>query len=137
MKHVSDGTTHTLFALERTSHSFGGIKNYRYTVGAPWFTGAPYGIITSSIGWNLAVNLVEDGENFYVAAPALSPQYGVNPRGSLLGNFLATRSARSFHPGGANGLMADGSVHFLSESVDQRILNGLTTLAQGDRVDGF
>jgi prepilin-type processing-associated H-X9-DG protein len=139
MKHVSDGTTHTLFALERTSHSLGGSPSFRYSVGAPWFTGAPYETVMGSFAWDLAVNLAEDGKNFYVAAPALSPQYGVNPqfRGSPLAKFFPTRSASSFHPGGANGLMADGSVHFLSESVDQRILNGLTTLAQGDRADGF
>jgi len=38
----------------------------------------------------------------------------------------------SWHPGGANFSFADGSVHFLSEFVDQLILDNLATRAGGE-----
>lgn len=40
----------------------------------------------------------------------------------------------SFHPGGAHFTYADGSTHFMSEDVDQRVLSGLTTRAEEDVV---
>ena len=42
----------------------------------------------------------------------------------------------SFHPGGANALFADGSVHFLQASIDVRILARLVTRAGGEGVSG-
>jgi prepilin-type N-terminal cleavage/methylation domain-containing protein/prepilin-type processing-associated H-X9-DG protein len=40
----------------------------------------------------------------------------------------------SFHPGGANVLMADGSVRFLKESLDVVVLRSLVTLAGGEAI---
>jgi prepilin-type processing-associated H-X9-DG protein len=66
-------------------------------------------------------------------------------------NFVAPTPAQyyynanfgSFHPGGANFLFADGSVHFLSYGLVQQLPNGsksiieaLATLAGGEVVDG-
>lgn len=44
---------------------------------------------------------------------------------------------RSEHPGGANGLAVDGSVHFLSESTDERILAAWCTRAGGEVAEGW
>ena len=41
----------------------------------------------------------------------------------------------SDHPGGAHGLMVDGSVHFFSESMDWTLLDPLSTRAGGEFVD--
>ena len=38
----------------------------------------------------------------------------------------------SFHPGGCHFLFGDGSTHFLSETIDQRVLRYLTTRAGGE-----
>ena len=38
----------------------------------------------------------------------------------------------SFHPGGANVLMADGSVRFLEESTNVNVILGLGTRAEGE-----
>jgi prepilin-type N-terminal cleavage/methylation domain-containing protein/prepilin-type processing-associated H-X9-DG protein len=42
----------------------------------------------------------------------------------------------SFHPGGANALFADGSVHFLKAGMDIRILARLVTRAGGEAISG-
>ena len=39
---------------------------------------------------------------------------------------------RSFHKGGANFVMGDGSVHFLSDSIDARVQHALHSLASGE-----
>jgi len=41
---------------------------------------------------------------------------------------------KSLHPGGANFLMGDGSVHFLAEDIDYRLFNNLGTRASGETV---
>ena len=41
---------------------------------------------------------------------------------------------KSRHPGGAQYLMGDGSVHFLTESIDFRLYNELGTRAGGEVV---
>ena len=40
-----------------------------------------------------------------------------------------TSGYKSYHPGGANFVMGDGSVHFLSESIDHQIYASLGTRA--------
>jgi prepilin-type N-terminal cleavage/methylation domain-containing protein/prepilin-type processing-associated H-X9-DG protein len=42
----------------------------------------------------------------------------------------------SFHPGGANAVFADGSVHFLNASMSIRVLAALITRAGGEVVSG-
>ncbi len=44
---------------------------------------------------------------------------------------------RSAHPGGALGVLADGSAHFLAESLDLDILAAICTRAGGEVVDAF
>jgi len=40
----------------------------------------------------------------------------------------------SFHPGGAQVAMADGSAHFLSEALDESVLQALATREEGDLI---
>lgn len=44
--------------------------------------------------------------------------------------------ANSFHPGGVNCLFADGSVHFISDSIDLATFKALSTISGGEVVDG-
>jgi prepilin-type N-terminal cleavage/methylation domain-containing protein/prepilin-type processing-associated H-X9-DG protein len=44
---------------------------------------------------------------------------------------------RSKHPGGANGAFADGSVRFLKESMDLKVLAGICTRAGGEVLGEF
>ncbi len=60
--------------------------------------------------------------------------YPANWRDPALG---INRSPRGFggpSPGGANFLFADGSVHFLKNTIDPRVFRALSTPAGGDRV---
>lgn len=43
----------------------------------------------------------------------------------------------SQHPGGAQFVLADGSVHFLSEDIDQTLHEHLSTMADGTPVGRF
>jgi prepilin-type N-terminal cleavage/methylation domain-containing protein/prepilin-type processing-associated H-X9-DG protein len=49
-------------------------------------------------------------------------------------NCSNNREIYSFHPGGANVVMADGSVHFLQEGISIRVLAALVTRAGGEFV---
>jgi prepilin-type N-terminal cleavage/methylation domain-containing protein/prepilin-type processing-associated H-X9-DG protein len=45
--------------------------------------------------------------------------------------------ANSFHPGGVNCVFADGSVHFLSDTIDLATFKALSTRAGGEVIKGF
>jgi prepilin-type N-terminal cleavage/methylation domain-containing protein/prepilin-type processing-associated H-X9-DG protein len=40
----------------------------------------------------------------------------------------------SFHPGGCNAVFADGSVHYLQEKIDPKVMRALVTRAEGDKI---
>ena len=42
----------------------------------------------------------------------------------------------SHHPGGCHFLYADGSTHFVSETISQHVLESLTTRSGGETLDG-
>ena len=49
-------------------------------------------------------------------------------------NWIPGRGFKSLHPSGANFSMADGSVHFVTESIDGAIYRGLATRDLGETV---
>src|SRR4029453_15702766 len=49
-------------------------------------------------------------------------------------NCTNDREVYSFHPGGANAVFADGSVHFLEAGIDIRVFARLATRAGGEVV---
>jgi len=52
-------------------------------------------------------------------------------------NSAGAGGIHSYHPGGVNVLISDGSVRFLSETIDTRTLEALITKAGGEAVGGF
>jgi prepilin-type N-terminal cleavage/methylation domain-containing protein/prepilin-type processing-associated H-X9-DG protein len=50
-------------------------------------------------------------------------------------NWQAARGFKSLHPGGAQFVMADGSVHFVNEGIDHNIYRGLSTRNGGEAVN--
>jgi prepilin-type N-terminal cleavage/methylation domain-containing protein/prepilin-type processing-associated H-X9-DG protein len=61
---------------------------------------------------------------------------GTGAWGSCAINCTNNREVYSFHPGGANAVFADGSVHFLKAGTDLRVLAALVTRAGGEVVLG-
>jgi prepilin-type N-terminal cleavage/methylation domain-containing protein/prepilin-type processing-associated H-X9-DG protein len=59
-----------------------------------------------------------------------------NPSPPCAINCTNARELYAFHPGGANTVFADGSVHFLNASTDLRILRALVTIRGGELVNG-
>jgi prepilin-type N-terminal cleavage/methylation domain-containing protein/prepilin-type processing-associated H-X9-DG protein len=73
------------------------------------------------------------------AAPGLLHGLGSTPDGAVQPgpcaiNCTNEREVYSFHPGGANVLMADGSVRFLKASIDIQVFARLVTRAGGEAV---
>ena len=52
--------------------------------------------------------------------------------GTCVINCTTNNEIYSFHPGGANLLFADGSVHFIKESINPFTMVGLVTRAMGE-----
>jgi prepilin-type N-terminal cleavage/methylation domain-containing protein len=50
-------------------------------------------------------------------------------------NWQAARGFKSLHPGGAHFVMSDGSVHFVTESIDHTIYRGLATRSGSETVN--
>jgi prepilin-type N-terminal cleavage/methylation domain-containing protein/prepilin-type processing-associated H-X9-DG protein len=129
LKAFSDGTSKTLYALETRGSNYynAAATGAGLWSGATWFSFMPiYYIVT----WGQPANWQ------YFSAPVIMPLYGINPLGTEkttgLQPFWPIWFSASFHPGGVNGLMTDGSVQFISNSVDKAALWATTTVARGD-----
>jgi prepilin-type N-terminal cleavage/methylation domain-containing protein/prepilin-type processing-associated H-X9-DG protein len=110
---ITDGTSNTILVAE----AVGRPKLWR---AGTWVRGVP----TAGSHW---------------AGPGLLQGRGFDvQRGTHLGpcaiNCINQGEVYSFHPGGANVLLADGSVHFLKASIDIRIFARLVTRAGGEVV---
>ena len=57
---------------------------------------------------------------------------GLDKYGPRMINAINVSEAYSFHPGGANFAMADGSTHFISDDIDAKTFVGLCTRAGGE-----
>ncbi len=69
----------------------------------------------------------------------MSPQNGINTA-LKLGSAASPWSINSYsfgshHPGGCHFLHADGSSHFVVETISQNLLLSLTTRAGGEAID--
>ena len=95
MRDILDGTSHTLMLVESSG------RPDRYRRGRI----VPGGDITVG-GWADPTNQFRAAEH-----PAI--------------NLSNDEAIYSFHPGGVNILLADGSVHFVSESLDAKVLTSL------------
>jgi prepilin-type N-terminal cleavage/methylation domain-containing protein len=62
---------------------------------------------------------------------------GLNKYGPVMINAINVSEAYSFHPGGACFAMADGSAHFISDSIDARTFVSLCTRAGGEVVGEY
>ena len=72
-------------------------------------------------------------DSFY----AMSNGRFLDCRGSWEGGPHHAPNFRSFHPGGASFLFCDGSVSFLSETIDMRVYRALSTIQGGEVIPEF
>jgi prepilin-type N-terminal cleavage/methylation domain-containing protein/prepilin-type processing-associated H-X9-DG protein len=131
---VTDGTSNTLlFAEINVSNSAGGDVMYKSTVVGANIHGQPSSACLTQRGEKGMVNNVGDTwpikgrrwadaraayTNFHAAVPPNSPScYGAN-YGRNEGHTCMCVSASSNHSGGVNASMVDGSVRFISETID-------------------
>ncbi len=63
-----------------------------------------------------------------------STSNGTGQLGQCALNCTNDGEAYAFHPGGANAVFADGSVHFLKQGMDIRVMAALITRAGGENV---
>jgi len=119
---ISDGTSNTLAVGEQSGYCFkpdGSKVDCRSDFGHGFMMGpSSYG--GNQRDWNITT--VRYGINFrdYSAKGVGDPYYGNN------------RPIQSAHPGGINGLFADGSVRFLSESLPLQQLHDLCNRDDGN-----
>jgi hypothetical protein len=106
MAGIKDGTSHTFLLLELSSVTLPGANKESYA-GNPFISVGHW-----SDGFGMAYI---HGNEFYY------PNY-------LTAN-EDTRAPRSLHPGGLNAVMADASVHFVSETCDTNVYGATFTRA--------
>jgi prepilin-type N-terminal cleavage/methylation domain-containing protein/prepilin-type processing-associated H-X9-DG protein len=116
MAQITDGTSHTILITE--------------VAGRPqrWQAGRVVvvpGIYSAGAAWTVGNNRI------YVRGSSFDGS--VRPGPCAL-NCTNDHEVYSFHPGGANAVMADGSVRFLKTGLDIRILARLVTRAGGEVV---
>ncbi|QDT64148.1 DUF1559 domain-containing protein [Calycomorphotria hydatis] len=114
IRDITDGTTNTFMVAETKYHpssAFPGATNYH-----SWASGAKtspdYALMATATVAYLGINVID--------VPVTSPWDYV------------TRFQGSFHTGGCNFALADGSIQFISETLDTEIYRRL-----GQRNDGF
>ena len=114
-----DGTSQTIDVVETVNFGRG-----VWIHGRPHYNQAAYAI-NSLNGYNNAPNSVyPDGSNL--------PVTNRGPGKGIAG----TWGISSSHPGGANTLFVDGSVHFLTNSLSAETLTALITRDGGEVLDG-
>ena len=123
---ITDGTSNTVMIGEDAARPVG--YNHARTVYVQ--NGGPVdGVINPVSGGGGAW-----ADPFSYAHLAGSSATGIRGNGICLINCTSNNEIYSFHPGGANMLFADGSVHFFKESMDPRIIVYMITRAGGEVV---
>lgn len=127
---VVDGLSNTLFVSEVTpSMSFPNGTRYGDTmIGLGSGFNAYY--TPNSVGPDL--NEVQAG--YQPGTVGKGGRAIINPVGAPGNQYSARMTARSFHSGGVNSVLGDGSVRFTSETVSQHIWRCASTGAGGESV---
>ena len=132
---VSDGTSNTLYVAESAGQPEVYIASGRMTLDG-------FAIYSDDKGVDFNGSLVPvDGTGWADPDCGFSingaSREGLDKGGPRMINAINVSEAYSFHDGGANFAMADGSTHFISDSIDADTSVGLYTRAGGEVVGDF
>jgi prepilin-type N-terminal cleavage/methylation domain-containing protein/prepilin-type processing-associated H-X9-DG protein len=135
LKHITDGTSKTLLIAEYTNgdynrrRTFWALTYAQYamsqTIHQPRiFMNSYCGGTGTACGTGGCIATGENGSDFN------APNYSTGHR-------VCKRSWFSFHPGGMNGAMCDGSVDFISFDIDMRRFAAMGSIAGGETEVGL
>jgi prepilin-type N-terminal cleavage/methylation domain-containing protein/prepilin-type processing-associated H-X9-DG protein len=128
---VTDGLSNTVVAGEKTPYLadatwVGIIPGYRHFAYNA-FASAGTGGLDVNYDYPGAILAAHSGPSLY------EDPMVIHPPNSPLGH---TDEMYSLHPGGANVLMGDGSVHFIKQSINLRTWQALSSRAVGEVISG-
>jgi prepilin-type N-terminal cleavage/methylation domain-containing protein/prepilin-type processing-associated H-X9-DG protein len=124
---ILDGTSNTLIVSECGSKPIGynGFRQiYKSEVDGLAVDGVIEPVSSGGGAW-------ADQFTYSIIAGAQGKQNGIRG-GTCMVNCTSNNEIYSFHPGGANALFCDGSVHFLKDTVSVPIVAALVTRAGGE-----
>lgn len=128
---VTDGTSHTLFVGEQSG--LVGTADIRACYHAGWA-----GCFNNDSKAVQPINMRTDGDYWCSGVTAI--RYPINLQTRLNGcsqTYQPNTVLNSHHPGGTQGALVDGSVHFLSETMDLEVLRRLAAKDDGQTVGEF
>jgi len=120
IKEITDGASHTLLISEQAGRPDWYVKRVRQ----PDNSG-----LSSAQWWG-------PWASYNVHSYWTYSEDGITPDGPCTINCNNSQGVYSFHRYGANGVFADGSVHFLSETISPQTLTAIVTRASHDYVSG-
>jgi prepilin-type N-terminal cleavage/methylation domain-containing protein len=145
LQSILDGASNTILMGEkagaRLTMGGGGVAFPRGPVEYPWAMAAVlYFAPTPGGTWVAGPYAVTRDirlPNCADASPSVGVPFPINPKPVDLPSISTERPMYSFqshHPGGAYFLMGDGNSRFLNESLDQNVLEALSTIMGGEPV---
>ena len=128
IREITDGTSHTLIMVEYLTGTTMDLRGWFWTSQAgssviyAWST-------PNSSSPDMLCGQCRQGTNIpEMNLPCIDEGRG-DPKNR-------TATSRSRHPGGVNVLLCDGSVHFISESIDVLVWRGMGTINSGEAIQG-
>ena len=125
VRDVTDGTSNTIMVSEDAGRPKFYVLGRQMTYGQPypWYRGGTPPTQDnegSGAGW------ADYGSEFYTDGDGSNEHT----------NYSSNNEIYAFHPGGANHVFADGSVHFLRKSINPRVFTALITHGGGEVLSG-
>jgi len=124
MAMVIDGLSNTLMVGETLPEVYEAMRYGPNTGWADAYGGTSYGKTTVPLNWKVSKVTSGSWSSCATSCPGVPPE-------NCMWNWGITWGFKSNHPSGANFVFADGSVHFLRDSIDFKTYNQL-----GCRDDG-